>query len=74
MKRNGFVITVERRGISNGIALRRLSHHWLHVNSARITLEKSLPSDAQSPGVGLTRQSGLKVPVDSHTSPHSNNT
>ena len=35
MKRGGLVITVERRGISSGIALRHLSHPQLHVQSAK---------------------------------------
>ena len=74
VKRDGLVTTMERRGISSGIALRHLSCPWLHVRSARTTLEKRLPSDAQAPGVGLARQSGLKVPGDPHISPHSNNT
>ena len=74
VKSDGLVTTMERRGISSGIALRHLSCPWLHVRSARTTLEKRLPSDAQAPGVGLSRQSRLKVPGDPHISPHSNNT
>ena len=35
MKRDELVITVERRGISSGIARRHLSHPWLHVQSAK---------------------------------------
>ena len=35
VKRDGLAITVERRGTSSGIALRHLSHPWLHVRSAR---------------------------------------
>ena len=35
MKRDGLVITVERRGISSGIALRHLSHPQLHIQSAK---------------------------------------
>ena len=35
MKRDGFAISVERRGTSSEIALRHLSHPWLHVWSAR---------------------------------------
>ena len=35
VKRNGLVITLERRGISSGIALRHLSRPWLHVQSAK---------------------------------------
>ena len=34
MKRDGLVITVEKRGISSKIALRYLSCPWLHVQSA----------------------------------------
>ena len=43
VKRGELVITVEGRGISNGIALRHLSCPQLHVQSARTTLEKRLP-------------------------------
>ena len=35
VKRGGLVITVERRGISSGIALRHLSCAWLHVQSVQ---------------------------------------
>ena len=35
VKRDGFAISVERRGTSSEIALRHLSHPWLHVWSAR---------------------------------------
>ena len=35
VEREDLVITVERRGISSGIALRRLSCPWLHVLSAK---------------------------------------
>ena len=35
VKRDGFAITVERRGTSSRIALRHLSHHQLHVQSAK---------------------------------------
>ena len=35
MKREGLVIIVERRDISNGIDLRHLSCPWLHVWSAK---------------------------------------
>ena len=35
MKRDGLAITVERRGISGGTALRHLSHPQLHVRSAK---------------------------------------
>ena len=34
-EKGGLVITVERRGISSGIALRHLSRPWLHVWSAK---------------------------------------
>ena len=34
-ERDGLAITVERRGTSSGIALRHLSHPWLHVRSAK---------------------------------------
>ena len=42
--RGELVITVEGRGIANGIALRHLSCPQLHVQSARTTLEKRLLS------------------------------
>ena len=35
VKRDGLAITVERRGTSSGIALRHISHPWLHVQSAK---------------------------------------
>ena len=35
MKRDRLAITVERRSISSGIALRDLSHPWLHVQSIK---------------------------------------
>ena len=35
VEREDLVITVERRGISSGIALRHLSHPQLHVWSAK---------------------------------------
>ena len=35
MKRDGFAITVERRGTTSGIALRHLSRPRLHVRSAK---------------------------------------
>ena len=35
MKRDGLAITVERRGTSNGIAVRHLGRPLLHVWSAR---------------------------------------
>ena len=35
VKRDGVAITVERKGISSGIALRHLSHPQLHVGSAK---------------------------------------
>ena len=35
MERDGFAITVERRGTSSGIALRLLSHPRVHVQSAK---------------------------------------
>ena len=35
VKRDGLAITVERRGISSGIALRHLSRPQLHVQSAK---------------------------------------
>ena len=66
-KRDGLVTTVETRGISSWFALRHLSHPRLHVLQ-RTTLEKRLPSEAWAPGVGLSKQSGLKVPRGHHTS------
>ena len=35
VKRDGLVITVERRGITSEIARRHLSHPQLHVQSAK---------------------------------------
>ena len=34
-KRDGLVVTMERKGISSRIALRHLSHPWIHVQSAK---------------------------------------
>ena len=52
--------------ISSGIALRHLSHHWLHVQSAKDhTGEETTLS-----GVGIRSQ----VPGGPHTSPNPNNT
>ena len=66
VKRDGLVITVERRGISSGIAFRHLSHHWLHVQSAKDhTGEETTLS-----GVAIRSQ----VPGGPHTSPNPNNT
>ena len=35
VKGDGLAITVERRGISSEVALRDLSHPWLHVQSVK---------------------------------------
>ena len=35
VKRDGLVITVERRGVSSGIALRHLTRPWLQVWSTK---------------------------------------
>ena len=52
MKRDGLAIAVERRGTSNGIALRHLSHPWLHAQSAKDhTGRETAPR-----GVGLQSQ------------------
>ena len=40
----------------------------------KTTLEERLPPEAQVSGVGLSRQSGLKVPGGPHTSSHPNYT
>ena len=45
VKRDGFVIAVERRGISSGIALRHLSCPCSRSGLQRPTLEKRLPSE-----------------------------
>ena len=34
-KRDGLVVTMERKGISSRIALRHLSRPWIHVQSAK---------------------------------------
>ena len=48
VKRDGLAITVERRGISNGIALRHLSHPGRHVRSAKDhTGRETAPRDSQ---------------------------
>ena len=49
MKRDGFAITVERRGISSGIALRHLSRPQLHVRSER----DHIGGDTAPRGIGL---------------------
>ena len=45
MKRDGLAITVERRGISRGIALRHLSHPDSMSGLQRTTLEEMLPTE-----------------------------
>ena len=35
VKRDGLVITMERRDITSGTDLRHLTHSWLHVQSAK---------------------------------------
>ena len=46
VKRNGLAITVERRGISSGIALRHLSCPGSMSSLQRTTLEERLPPEA----------------------------
>ena len=74
VKRDGLAITVERRGTSSGIALRHLSRPGSMSGLQRTTLEERLPPEAQVSGVGLSRQSGLKVPRGPHISFHPNYT
>ena len=66
VKRDGLVITVERRGISSRIALRHLSHPQLHVWSAK----DHTGEETTLLGVGTRSQ----VPGGPHTSPNPNNT
>ena len=74
VKRDGLVITVEKRGISSKIALRYLSCPWLHVQSAGDHTGEETALQGVGPRGGISRQSGLKVPRGPHTSPYSNNT
>ena len=54
MKRDGLAITVERRGISSGIALRHLSRPRLHVPSAKDhTGRETAPRGVGLPGQTL---------------------
>ena len=45
VKQDALAITVGRRGILSRIVLRQLRRPWLHVQSAKITLEKRLASE-----------------------------
>ena len=74
MKRDGLVITVGRRGNSSGIALRRLSHPQLCIQSAKDHTGEESALGGLAPEVGLSRQLGLKVPRGLHTSPLPNYT
>ena len=60
VKRDGLAIIVERRGTSRGITLRHLSRPWLRVRSAKDHTGRDC-HQAEVSGVGLSRQSGLKV-------------
>lgn len=62
VKRDGLVVTVARRVIASGIALKFLSCPRLHIRSAKTTLEKR----HRPQGFGILRQSGLKVPGGAH--------
>ena len=74
VKRDGLAITVERRDTSSRIALRHLSHPSSMSGLQKTTLEERLPPEAYVSRVGLSRQSGLKVPGGPHTSSHPNYT
>ena len=74
VKRDGLAITVERRGTSSRIAIRHLSHPSSMSSLQKTTLEERLPPEAYVSRVGLSRQSGLKVPGGPHTSSHPNYT
>ena len=63
VKRDGLAITVERRGTSSGIALRHLSRPQLHVWSAKDHTGRETAPRGVGFQVGLSRQSGLKVPT-----------
>ena len=66
VKRDGLVITVARRVIASGIALKFLSCPWLHKRSAKTTLEKRhRPQGLESQGNRDWRCLGVptQVPV-----------
>ena len=67
VKRDGLAITMERRGISSGIALRHLSRPQLHVRSAKDhTGRETAPR-----GVGLQGQTLKTIRTEgAQGSPH----
>ena len=72
VERDGFAITVGRRGTSSGIALRLLSCSWVHVQSAKDHTGGETAHRGIGPEIRLSGQSGLKLPRGPHTSSHSN--
>ena len=53
VKRDGLVVTVARRVIASGIALKFLSCPGLHIRSAKTTLEKRhRPQGLESKAIG----------------------
>ena len=75
VKRDGLLITVGRRGVSSGIALRHLRHPLAPCPVCKGPhLRRDCPQSFRPQGVGLSGQSGPKVPGGPHTSFHPNNT
>ena len=67
LKRDGLAITVERRGTSSGIALRLLSHPWVHVLSSKDRTGETAPRD-----IGPRGQTLRTIKTEgTHTSSHS---
>ena len=72
VKKCGLIITVERRGISSGIALRHLSCPWLHVWSAK----DHAGGETALWGIGPRGQTLRTIRTEGaqgpHTTPHPN--
>ena len=73
VKKCGLIITVERRGISSGIARRHLSCPWLHVWSAK----DHAGGETALWGIGPRGQTLRTIRTEGaqgpHTTPHPNN-
>ena len=50
-KRDGLVVTMERKGISSRIALRHLSRPWIHLWSAKDHTGREIALRLRSPGL-----------------------
>ena len=76
VKRNGLVITLERRGISSGIALRHLSRPRLHVQSAKDHTREETAFQGVGPRWWILKaiRTDWRCPGGPHTSSHPNYT